>query len=124
MRVTQPLPWMVFFGLGISVPGLGQDAVDVQEISYPTSDGGEIFANLYGQGSHAVLLAHGAVFDKESWDPLARRLSAAGLQVLAIDFRGYGKSTSGENRGHPGLGDTAGSLEAVSPRDLADEISA
>ena len=70
-----------------------------REISYQTSDGGVIFGNLYGQGSHAVLLGHGAVFDKESWDHLARRLAAEGHTALAIDFRGYGKSKAGQSRG-------------------------
>lgn len=65
------------------------------EVEYPTSDGGSIVANLYGDGMHAVLLAHGAIFDKESWHALAERLSAEGLTVLAIDFRGYGRSRAG-----------------------------
>lgn len=65
------------------------------EVEYPTADGGRIVANLYGDGAHAVLLAHGAVFDKESWQGLAERLSAEGLTVLAIDFRGYGGSRAG-----------------------------
>ena len=75
------------------------DPGNFQEVSFQTSDGGLIFANLYGQGSHAVVLAHGAVFNKESWDDLATRLSAEGYQALAIDFRGYGKSTAGRSRG-------------------------
>ena len=66
-----------------------------EEISFSTADGGTVYANLYGDGQHAVLLAHGAVFDKESWDGLAQDLSAEGYRVLAIDFRGYGKSTAG-----------------------------
>ena len=69
-----------------------------QEVSFQTSDGGQIFGNLYGQGTHAVVLAHGAVFNKESWNELATRLSAEGFQALAIDFRGYGKSTAGRSR--------------------------
>jgi len=68
-----------------------------QEVSFETSDGGTIYANLYGQGDHAVALAHGAVFDKESWHPLAVAMAEEGLQVLAIDFRGYGKSEAGRN---------------------------
>ena len=44
-----------------------------------------------------MLLAHGAVFDKESWDELAQAFSAAGYQALAIGFRGYGKSTAGRS---------------------------
>jgi alpha-beta hydrolase superfamily lysophospholipase len=50
---------------------------------------------MYGEGDHAVVLAHGAIFNKESWDTLARLLSSKGLKVLAIDFRGYGKSKAG-----------------------------
>jgi alpha/beta superfamily hydrolase len=67
-------------------------------VTYATVDGGTIHAELYGGGSHAVLLAHGGVFNKESWEPLARQLEAAGYQVLAIDFRGYGDSTAGHDR--------------------------
>ncbi len=61
-------------------------------ISFPTSDGGVIFADLYGSGERAVVLAHGGQFDKESWAPQAKELVAAGFEVLAIDFRGYGQS--------------------------------
>jgi len=66
------------------------------DISFPTSDGGQIHAHLYGTGDRAVVLAHGKVFDKESWQPLAERLANAGLLVLALDFRGYGHSSPGE----------------------------
>ena len=65
------------------------------EISFKTADGGKIVANLYGKGSHAVILAHGAVFNKESWHDLATTLSKEGFTVLALDFRGYGKSVPG-----------------------------
>jgi pimeloyl-ACP methyl ester carboxylesterase len=61
-------------------------------VSFPTEDGGIVFADLYGSGARAVVLAHGGPFNKESWAPQARRLVAAGFEVLAIDFRGYGKS--------------------------------
>ena len=70
-------------------------AADFRETSFPAADGGTVYANLYGQGDHAVVLAHGRAFNKESWDAQAKDLVQAGLQVLAIDFRGYGKS-SGE----------------------------
>jgi len=64
-----------------------------QTIAFPTEDGGLIFADSYGEGNRAVVLAHGGRFNKESWRPQARQLAAAGFRVLAIDFRGYGKST-------------------------------
>jgi pimeloyl-ACP methyl ester carboxylesterase len=61
-------------------------------VSFPTSDGGVVFADLYGSGTKVVVLAHGGRFNKESWAPQARQLVAAGFEVLAIDFRGYGPS--------------------------------
>jgi pimeloyl-ACP methyl ester carboxylesterase len=61
-------------------------------VSFATSDGGVIHASLYGKGERAVVLAHGARFDKESWDEQARTFAEAGFRVLAIDFRGYGRS--------------------------------
>lgn len=61
-------------------------------VSFPTEDGGLIYADLYGQGDRAVVLAHGGRFNKESWEKQARVLASAGFRVLAIDFRGYGQS--------------------------------
>lgn len=61
-------------------------------VSFPASDGGVVYGDLYGTGARAVVLAHGGQFNKESWAPQAKQLAAAGFRVLAIDFRGYGKS--------------------------------
>ena len=61
-------------------------------VSFPTEDGGVVFADVYGEGGRAVVLAHGGRFNKESWAKQARTLAAAGFYVLALDFRGYGKS--------------------------------
>src|SRR5450432_157364 len=69
-----------------------QIATAPKTISIPTEDGGVVFADLYGHSDRAVVLAHGGQFDKESWAKQAQILSAAGFQVLALDFRGYGKS--------------------------------
>ena len=80
--------WLGSVGSGLSAQGF-------EEVSFTTADGGTVVANLYGDGQHAVLLAHGAVFDKESWNELAQDLLADGYRVLAIDFRGYGQSTPG-----------------------------
>jgi pimeloyl-ACP methyl ester carboxylesterase len=61
-------------------------------VSFPTEDGGVIYANAFGKSDKAVLLAHGGQFNKESWNKQAHALVAAGFEVLALDFRGYGKS--------------------------------
>jgi pimeloyl-ACP methyl ester carboxylesterase len=63
-----------------------------QNVSIPTGDGGLIFADLYGKGDRAVVLAHGGQFNKGSWAKQAVALDAAGFRVLAFDFRGYGQS--------------------------------
>src|SRR5271157_2535477 len=61
-------------------------------VSFPTQDGGLVYADLYGTGARGVVLAHGGQFNKESWEKQARALEKAGFHVLAIDFRGYGQS--------------------------------
>lgn len=63
-----------------------------QTISFTTEDGGVVFADLHGKGKNTVVLAHGGQFNKESWANQGRILEAAGFRVLALDFRGYGKS--------------------------------
>lgn len=61
-------------------------------VSFPAQDGGVVFADVYGSGDRAVVLAHGGQFNKESWKPQALVLVQHGYRVLALDFRGYGKS--------------------------------
>jgi dienelactone hydrolase len=83
----------------LAAPGGGLASELPKEVSFPTRDGGRIDAHIYGDGPHAVVLAHGAVFDKESWQVLAGQLCDRGLRVLALDFRGYGRSTPGTEEG-------------------------
>jgi pimeloyl-ACP methyl ester carboxylesterase len=64
-----------------------------QRITFPTEDGGRVCADLYGRSAHAVVLAHGGRFSKESWRDQAKVLVSKGFRVLAIDFRGVGCST-------------------------------
>ena len=79
---------------------------DAQElVSFPTSDGGIIYADQYGDGTHAVVLAHGGQFTKESWAVQAEALREAGFRTLAIDFRGRGLSRGGP--GSTSSGDAA-----------------
>ena len=61
-------------------------------VSFPTQDGGVVFADVYGSGARAVVLAHGGQFNKESWRDQALEFQRNGFRVLALDFRGYGKS--------------------------------
>jgi pimeloyl-ACP methyl ester carboxylesterase len=63
-----------------------------EHVSFPTPDGGVVFADVYGKGERGVVLAHGGQFNKESWGRQAQALADAGFRVLAFDFRGYGQS--------------------------------
>jgi pimeloyl-ACP methyl ester carboxylesterase len=71
---------------------LSGEAIAQKIVSFPSEDGGVVYADVYGEGERAVVLAHGGRFNKESWEKQARTLAAAEFRVLAFDFRGYGKS--------------------------------
>jgi len=45
-----------------------------------------------GRPGPAMLLLHQCNMDRHAWDTLAADLAAAGIHVLAIDYRGYGES--------------------------------
>jgi pimeloyl-ACP methyl ester carboxylesterase len=75
-----------------------------RELSFPTADGGVIWADVYGTGDRGVVLAHGARFDNASWGPQAEVMAKAGFYVLAIDFRGYEQSRGGD-KSAPGSGE-------------------
>jgi len=64
-------------------------------VSFPTDDGGVVYADVYGSGDRGVVLAHGARFTKESWAEQAPVLAAAGFRVVVIDFRRRGQSRGG-----------------------------
>jgi alpha-beta hydrolase superfamily lysophospholipase len=83
---------MPFVRALVSAIVLTSSAAAQQTISFSTRDGGRIYADLYGHATHGVVLAHGGRFNKESWRDQARTLVAGGFCVLAIDFRGYGRS--------------------------------
>ena len=61
------------------------------EVNFKTSDNGNIYGSLFGKGEKGVILAHGKVFNKESWYEFAEVLTENGFQALSFDFRGYGK---------------------------------
>jgi len=103
VRIHRPLVLLpIVAGIGLCAPTgalLAQQTDAATEIvSFPTEDGGTVSATLRGSGDHAVVLAHGGQFAKESWAPQARVLADAGFTTLAIDFRGRGASRGGPGR--------------------------
>jgi len=83
---------MIVFRALLATLLLARFAAAQEHVSFPTEDGGVVYADIYGKGERGVVLAHGGRFNKESWEKQARTLASAGFRVLALDFRGYGKS--------------------------------
>src|SRR5260370_32674493 len=77
---------------------LAGSAAAQQLVSFPTQDGGIVYADLYGKGERGVVLAHGGRFTKQSWAKQAQVLTKAGFRVLAIDFRGRGQSRGPQSK--------------------------
>jgi pimeloyl-ACP methyl ester carboxylesterase len=69
-----------------------------KHVSFPTSDGGIVYADVYGTGGRGVVLAHGGQFNKESWEKQAQEFVDAGFRVLAFDFRGFGRSRGPQSK--------------------------
>src|SRR5215212_2863749 len=67
-------------------------AARVVDITAP--DGATLKATYYGAAGPGpgVLLLHMCNTTRQSWDPVGRQLSAAGIHALALDYRGYGDS--------------------------------
>jgi pimeloyl-ACP methyl ester carboxylesterase len=75
---------------GVAAVALAGLATAQVHVSFPTQDGGIVYADVYGRGARCVVLAHGGRFNKGSWAPQARALAEAGFRAMAIDLRVYG----------------------------------
>ena len=53
---------------------LAGSAAAQKHVSFPTQDGGLVYADVYGEGPRGVVLAHGGRFNKESWEKDGPRL--------------------------------------------------
>ena len=96
-RVAGRESWRQWYSYSVRIPFAAILALFLPSIlsaqstvSFPTADGGIVFADLYGNGDRGVVLAHGGPFNRESWQKQAHTLEGAGFRVLALDFRGYG----------------------------------
>ncbi len=78
--------------------GCAKSPLTMEKISFQTSDGITIVGNWYAapESKRFVLLLHMMPANKESWQPLAEALQAAGVASLAIDFRGHGESIASQ----------------------------
>ncbi len=81
----------IFFILSVLL--LTSSASRADYLHFATADNGEVYADFYpADGNKAVILAHGAIFNRNSWDGLIAALLKHHIAVMAIDFRGYGES--------------------------------
>jgi hypothetical protein len=68
-------------------------AMAQEHVSFPTEDGGVVYADVYRNGERGVVLAHGGRFNQESWEkqaPLNRRskVGCIGRCSVRIPLRG------------------------------------
>jgi len=63
-------------------------------VDLTAADGTKLKGTFFsaGKAGPGVLLLHQCNQQRKSWDGLATQLAAAGISVLALDFRGYGDS--------------------------------
>lgn len=77
---------------GVALSGCVAASPRRGNVSFRAEDGVHVSGLSYGEGRHGVVMVPGAHGIGETWDMQARRLASAGFQVLAIDYRGLGRS--------------------------------
>jgi pimeloyl-ACP methyl ester carboxylesterase len=80
----------------VMLSAAGADAATSRTVTFRTDDGVTIAATLYEGARHpapAVILLHMLTRSRDDWQTVATRLADAGIQALAIDFRGHGGSS-------------------------------
>ena len=84
--------WLTFVVvlLCVTVP-----AAASTDVSFKAADGFALFGTFYPveKGGPAILLLHQCNADRRIYEQLATMLNAAGYNVLAFDFRGFGGSS-------------------------------
>jgi dienelactone hydrolase len=73
---------------------VAQGAGGSRTVTIPTADGTRLAGTYYdaARPGPAVLLLHMCATTRQSWEPLAPQLAAAGIHALAVDYRGFGES--------------------------------
>jgi len=69
--------------------------VNFKDVDFESADGGTVYGSLFGSYPDIVILAHGKVFNKESYYDLCDVLLKNKISSLTFDFRGYGNSKPG-----------------------------
>src|ERR1039458_3307142 len=81
-----------------------------QSVSFPSQDGGMIYADMYGESDHGVVLAHGGRFKKDSWEGSERESDeTATFTQLSSPAEPRGTRRWSPPSAWPSTADTAGS---------------
>ena len=88
MRFCLALPFMV------AVLALAQNPSTSHVVDLKASDGTLLKASFFAAAKPGpgVLLFHQSNRTRDSWDGVAQRLAAAGINTLTVDSRGHGES--------------------------------
>ncbi len=91
LRILTPL---LFVSLLLGLTCAAQQAPAPRVVDLAAPDGINLKATYFAAGKPGpgVLLLHQCNRQRKVWDDLAQRLAASGINVLTLDFRGFGES--------------------------------
>jgi dienelactone hydrolase len=91
LRILTPL---LFVGLLLGLTCAAQQMPAPRVVDLTAPDGINLKATYFAAGKPGpgVLLLHQCNRQRKVWDDLAQRLAASGINVLTLDFRGFGES--------------------------------
>jgi dienelactone hydrolase len=91
LRLFTPL---AFVGLLLGLTCAAQQGPTPRVVDLTAPDGINLKATYFAAGrpGPGVLLLHQCNRQRKVWDDLAERLAASGINVLTLDFRGFGES--------------------------------
>ncbi len=84
----------LFFLILLALTCAAQQTPPARIVSLTSPDGVVLKATYFAAGkpAPAVLLLHQCNRQRKVWDGLAERLASSGIDVLTLDYRGYGES--------------------------------
>ena len=97
--------------------------LNFKDVNFEAADGGSIYGSLFGSYPDVVILAHGKVFNKESYYDLCEVLLKNKISSLAFDFRGYGNSKHGRGDSQAYGEDVIGAINFAKRQDFVKNIT-
>src|SRR5580658_4055869 len=92
--MAQRFSFRLLAALVFVITCLAQQLPAQRIVDLTAPDGTNLKATYFdaGKSGPGVLLLHQCNRDRKVWDGLAQQLSAAGINVLTLDYRGFGES--------------------------------